>query len=173
MSGTIKTSKMLWMILEISNEISVPIKSIRYTGNKIICSIRFNGKIEAPNKTLPFAIPVKIKYQSVHGVTINIIKPICRSICPARNNFASLNVNKGVIIKFIIKAESEKRKSENDAVISFISTFKKIKKSISIRKISIKFPEYRSRNELVFPAIIPIKAERIINNGWNFVKKLI
>jgi hypothetical protein len=144
----------------------------KYTGNKTICKIKFNGKIEAPRGTLPFSMPVKIKYQSVHGVTINIIKPICKSICPARNIFDKIIVNKGVKIKLMINEEIEKRKSENDFEISFISTFRKRTKSISIRKrkISIKFPAYFSRTGIVFPRNIPIKAAKTIdlfNNGNN------
>jgi hypothetical protein len=114
---------------------------------------------------LPFATLVKIKYQSVQGVTINIIKPVCKSTCPARNNFDSPNVNKGVIIKFIIKAESENRKSENDFEISFISIFKKRKKSINIRKNLINFPAFCSQKGLNFPKIIPTKVEKIIKKG--------
>jgi hypothetical protein len=78
----------------------------------------------------------------VHGVTINIIKPICKSACPVRNIFDNAKANKGVKRKLIISAETEKRKSENDLEISLISTFRKTKKSISIRKISIKFSAF-------------------------------
>jgi hypothetical protein len=139
--------------------------SNKYTGNKIICKIKLSGKIEAPNGTLPLATPVKIKYQSVHGVTINMINPICKSICPERNTFDNTNVNNGVKIKLIINAETEKRKSENDFEISFISTFRKTKKSIHIRKISIKFPACRSKKGINFPMNIPIIAETIIKTG--------
>jgi hypothetical protein len=62
-------------------------------------------------------------------VTINIINPICKSIWPARNSFDSINVNKGVKIKLIINAETEKRKSRNEFEIFFISIFKKQKKA--------------------------------------------
>ena len=44
-------------------------------GRSSICKIKFTGKIAVESATLPFAISVKIKYQSVHGVTINIINP--------------------------------------------------------------------------------------------------
>ena len=151
-------------------ETSVPMNNNKYKGNKIICKIKFNGKIEAPKGTLPFATPVKIKYQSVQGVTINIINPICKSICPVRNSFDNTNVNTGVIIKLISNDEIEKRKLENDFEIFLSSIFKKTKKSISIRNGLIKFPVCFSRTGIVFPRTIPMKAESMIKRGCNFDK---
>jgi hypothetical protein len=145
----------------------------KYTGNKTICKIKFKGKIEAPRGTLPFAMPVKIKYQSVHGVTISIMKPVCKSICPERNIFDNIMVNKGVKIKLMTSAETEKRKSENDFEISFISTFRKRTKSISMRKISMKFPVCFARTGIVFPRKIPINADETIKRGCNFDKTFI
>jgi hypothetical protein len=101
----------------------------------------------------------------VQGVTINIIKPICKSICLERNIFDKANANKGVKIKLISNAETEKRKSENDFDISFIFTLRKTKKSIDIKKNSIYLPAFCSIKGINFPIIIPAKAERIIKNG--------
>jgi hypothetical protein len=94
-----------------------------------------------------------------------MIKPICRSTCPARNNFESNKVKSGVMIKFIVRAEREKRRSENDFEISLISMFRNRKKSMSIRKISIKLPALCSREGMNFPRSIPTKADRIIKRG--------
>ena len=79
-------------------------------------------------------------------------------------------VNKGVKIKLMINEETENRKSENDFKIPFISTFRKRTKSISIRKISIKFPACFSRTGIVFPRNIPIKADKTIKKGCSFDK---
>jgi len=47
-----------------------------YTGSNTNCSTKLRGRIDAPRATFPLAIPVKIRYQSVQGVTISIINPI-------------------------------------------------------------------------------------------------
>jgi hypothetical protein len=156
-----------------SKETTVPINKNKYTGNNRICSIKFNGKIEEPNVTLPFANPVKIKYQSVQGVTSNIIKPICKSIAPGKNICDNTNANSGVQTKFIMNADSEKRTFINDFESNFISMLKNTKNNITIRKISIKFPAYCSKYGLNFPIITPRKAEKMINTGCNFDKTLI
>jgi hypothetical protein len=86
------------MITVGSKTIFVPMNSSKYAGSKRICKIRFKGRIEAPSGTLPFAAPVKIKYQSVHGVTSSIINPICKSLCPSRNIFDRAHAKRDVEI---------------------------------------------------------------------------
>src|SRR5690625_4406593 len=66
------------------------------------CKIRFRGKIAVDNATFPFAIPVKIKYQSVHGVTISIINPIYIAGLSPKNNNAKSHTKMGVQIKLMI-----------------------------------------------------------------------
>ena len=57
------------LIMSISTLV-FPINNI-YTGSKSSCSIKFRGSMEEPSATFPFAIPVNIRYQSVHGITIS------------------------------------------------------------------------------------------------------
>jgi len=54
----------------------VPVKNNKYTGKRMTYKMRLIGKMDVERGTLPFAIAVKARYQSVHGVTISIIKPI-------------------------------------------------------------------------------------------------
>src|SRR5690625_6546969 len=74
-------------------------------GNKRTCNIRFTGRIAVHKATLPFAIPVNAKYQSVQGVTINIMKPIQSAGCSDRKTAPNPHANKGVHKKLIIKLE--------------------------------------------------------------------
>jgi hypothetical protein len=110
-------------------------------------------------------MPVKIKYQSVQGVTMSIIKPICKLMCPPRNILDNANVSRGVTIKLIANAEIENFRSEKDFEISFISIFKKTKSSINIKKNSMKFPAYCSKTGCNFPRAIPARAEKMIKSG--------
>lgn len=59
----------------------------RYTGNNINCNTRLIGKIDRLNGRLPLLILVNIKYQSVHGVKINITNPMNKSILPPKKQF--------------------------------------------------------------------------------------
>jgi hypothetical protein len=154
-------------------ETAVPINHNTYTGSNTICKIKLRGKIEAPKVTLPFARPVKIKYQSVQGVTINMIKPICKSISPARNLFDNARVMRGLMIKLMTKAAMENRTFKNDFEISFISTVRNTKNNMNIKNISIHLPACSSIKGLVFPRAIPKNADTMIKTGCSFDKILI
>ena len=70
-------------------------------GRSSTCKIKFTGKIAVESATLPFAISVKIKYQSVHGVTINIINP---KVLDDRKEIVLLTPSsKGVHKKLIVR----------------------------------------------------------------------
>ena len=57
----------------------------KYTGSNTNCSTKFIGRIDKLRGTSPFAILVNNRYQSVHGVKINMKKPRSRLIFPCRN----------------------------------------------------------------------------------------
>ena len=65
--GTINTRPILSNRNAGFTEPDAPKKSSKNTGNKITCKIRFRGSTEALSVVFPFAIPVKIRYQSVQG----------------------------------------------------------------------------------------------------------
>ena len=69
----------------------------------MICNIKFIGNMDRLNVNSPFANFVKTKYQSVHGVRINIKNPIKISIFPFKNNDPKKYPNRGVHMKLIIK----------------------------------------------------------------------
>ena len=72
-------------------------------GRSSTCKIKFTGKIAVESATLPFAISVKIKYQSVHGVTINIINPTQSAGRSERNSAPNPQASKGVHKKLIVR----------------------------------------------------------------------
>lgn len=80
----------------------VPANTSRYNGSNSNCSIRFMGRMDAERGTLPRAMPVKSRYQSVQGVTISMIKPIQRAGTSLRNTKPRTNAIKGLNIKLIL-----------------------------------------------------------------------
>jgi hypothetical protein len=93
-------------------------------------------------------------------------------MCPARNIFDNANAKTGVHAKFIVSADSEKRKFMNDFDSNFMSIDKNTKNNINIRNISINRPAFCSMNGQNFPIITPKKAETMINTGCIFAKTL-
>jgi hypothetical protein len=60
------------------------------------------GRMDAERGTLPHAMPVKTKYQSVQGVTISIIKPIHKAGTSLKNKNPSTKASSGLNMKFIL-----------------------------------------------------------------------
>src|SRR5690554_2732748 len=75
-NGTTSTRRILSTNELNSTFPDLPKNSIKYMGNKRTCKIKFTGITEVDKGTFPLATPVNTKYQSVHGVTISITKPI-------------------------------------------------------------------------------------------------
>jgi len=72
-------------------------------GSNIICRIRLIGSMDRLNVKSPFAILVNTRYQSVHGVNINMKNPIRTSTFPFKNSEPKKYPKSGVHMKFIIK----------------------------------------------------------------------
>ena len=64
--------------------------------------MRFIGRIDAESGTLPRAIPVKSKYQSVHGVTMSMIKPIHKVGVSFKKKKPRTKANRGLNMKLIL-----------------------------------------------------------------------
>ncbi|GAA0238439.1 hypothetical protein GCM10008921_23410 [Metaclostridioides mangenotii] len=114
------------------------IKKYKYTGSNKICRTKFKGRIDDAKGIFPFDIPVKIRYQSVHGVTSSINKPICKSTSFERKTLPNIKAIIGVHIKLMIKLDIENFILLNELVISFISIPKNIKNNKNIKSNSIK-----------------------------------
>src|SRR5699024_12228698 len=103
-----------------------------------ICNKRFKGKIVADKATFPFAIDVNIIYQSVQGVTINIIKPIHNAGLSDRNSIASIHANMGVQTKFMMIVVDVNFKFLKDDFILLIGICKKVIYIIANSNVTIK-----------------------------------
>lgn len=80
----------------------VPAKINRYNGSNASCRIRFIGKMDAESDTLPRAIPVKRRYQSVQGVTISMIKPIHKAGVSLKNRNPRAKASRGLNMKLML-----------------------------------------------------------------------
>lgn len=114
------------------------------------CSIKFSGNIDEPRATFPLTIHVNIKYQSVHGVTINIIYPINNSEFLLKNNLPKIKIgiNIGVHMKLIIIAINVNFKFFNELPISFNGICINTNDNINIKNEVIKYSEYICINSI-------------------------
>src|SRR5699024_5307217 len=66
------------------------------------CKIKLIGKTDVERDTFPFAIPVNVRYQSVQGVTISMIKPINKEGKSDKKTELKPQANIGAQIKLMI-----------------------------------------------------------------------
>jgi hypothetical protein len=100
--GTKSTRSTLSINRPVSIVAMVPAKISRYNGSNTSCRIRFIGRMDAESDTFPRAMPVKSKYQSVHGVTISIINPIHRAGTSLKNRKPRTNASRGLNMKLML-----------------------------------------------------------------------
>ena len=113
---------------------------------------------------LPLASPVKTRYQSVQGVTISIIRPICRSCDPGRSSRQSPYVKSGVQTKLTAEAVSVKRRFRKASLSFCPSAERKTQKSSTIRNGSMRLAEKLPRS-VVQPSKRPVRAAQKIRTG--------
>jgi hypothetical protein len=122
-----------WSIVAID-----PAKSKRYSGNNNSWRIRFIGRMDADRGTLPRAIPVKSKYQSVQGVTMSIIKPIHNAGVSLKNKNPRENARIGLNMKLMPALMPANLQFLKEFLSCLRGTCKKIPNNITIRKGTMK-----------------------------------
>ena len=109
-----------------------------YSGRRTIWSTRLIGRMVLLSSTLPLAIPVKTRNQSVQGVTKSIIRPVLASMESGKKTRASTNANSGVQMKFTHNAVDRKRMFVNALLIFPTSTERNTRNSMTMRNGSIQ-----------------------------------
>ena len=146
---------------------------IRYIGNNIICSTRFIGKIDKLRVMSPFAILVKTKYQSVHGVNISMKNPIRISMFQFKNRFPKKYPNNGVQIKLIIKLVDVNLTFLKLSFISFNGISRNNPKSIKQRNMLIRYAVFSAINGMLEKINPNITAENIIIGSSLSIKSIL
>jgi hypothetical protein len=140
---------------------------MRQIGSNMTCKIKFRGRIAVDKATFPFAMPVKIRYQSVHGVTISIINPIYSDGLSPKNTIASSHARMGVQTKFMRIEVYVNFMFLKAILISSIGICKKVIYSIATNKGTIKLSALALINSAC-PILIPKITAKNIITVYNF-----
>ena len=126
--------------------------------------MRLSGRMERPSSTFPLLMPVNTMYQSVHGVTRSMRRPIRMSTESGKNMIPSRYARIGVKRKFIASAAPVKRMLAKDPLTLRRSTDRNRTNRSIIKNISTAVDGAAPRG-VTSPRTIPMIAAAMINMG--------